>query len=306
MQQELIKIIGLTKKYGENTALRNINLVINKGEVIGILGPNGAGKTTLISILSALRCPSEGKVKINDLDISKDKHEIKRMLGIVFQESSLDKTLTVKENLLLHAYLFELGKPEAVESVDQTIKDFKLGGLQDRIVKTLSGGERQRVEIAKCLVHKPKIFVFDEPTVGIDPEIRIEIWEKIKLILENKDNTVLITSHYLEEIEKLCDRIVMLDKGKIVLDDQISKLKGSFAASMEVSFRMPCKKEKLEEILGFSVSGSGAKYSFDLRKAGSINSFVEKLSKHGLELETIETKKQSLESIYLKIIGDKQ
>lgn len=306
MTQEIIKIENLTKKYATRLALDKISLSINEGEVLGILGPNGAGKTTLVSIISTLRNPSSGSVFVKGYDAKKNKREIRELLGIVFQESSLDKKLTINENLVLHAYLFGATKQDAIKSADGAIKDFKLDNLRNRVVENLSGGEKQRVEIAKCLVHTPQLFIFDEPTVGLDPEVRLEIWDKIKNIAKNKKNTILITSHYLEEIEKLCDRVVILNKGKIVLIGSISELKDSSTAKVEVSFKKQVKKKELEKILGFSVSASGTKYIIDSSNINSINQFVEKLSNYGLDLETIETKKQTLESLYLKIIGDEQ
>ncbi len=302
MEKNMVLIERVTKKYGQKTALDNISLSVKEGEIVGILGPNGAGKTTLVSIICALRAPTEGIVLVGGFDSLKEKGKIKSMSGIVFQENSLDKKLTVKENLKLHAALFGFRLNGLDNLAEEAIRGVGLSELQNRIVGTLSGGERQLVEIAKCLLHKPKLFVFDEPTLGLDPKIRRSIWEKIQSIGKNRKNTMMITTHYLEEIENLCDRVVIINKGRIILDDKLESIHERSKTKLIIGFKSPIAIQKLETI-GYRVEEYNGKYQFDLNNNENINKLVGDLSKKGFEIVSIDAKKESLESIYLTITG---
>ena len=303
----MIEIEHLAKQYGKIIALDNVCLLVKEGETVGILGANGAGKTTLVSIISALRTPTSGTVRVNGLNLLANKQKIKGLIGIVFQENSLDKKLTVKENLTLPGALFGFKGSELTASVEKAIKEFELGKMQDRVVGTLSGGERQLVEISKCLLHNPSLFIFDEPTVGLDPKIRHDIWGKIQAIGKNRKNTIIITSHYLEEIEHLCERVIVINKGKIVLDDKLSNIQNESKTRLCISFKQPVTEKALEKIFGCKVQQSGNNYCINLSTAGlSINEITSILSKNNLGISSIGTEKESLESIYLNLVGDQK
>ena len=299
-----ILIENVTKKYASLQALENVSLSIAKGEAIGILGPNGAGKTTLVSIISTLRNPTYGKVRIWGSDTSKEKNKIRRSIGMVFQGTSLDPKLTVMESLLLHASLFDMDENLVEKAVQETMIEFGLHKIHGHFIENLSGGQRQLVEIAKSMVHSPKIYIFDEPTVGLDPEVRKLIWEKIRKISENKENTVIITSHYLEEIEHLCERVVFLKKGRVLGIDSISNLKSAAGRRLVFSLGSAASKSTLEKILGFAVLESGGIYSANYSKEIQVSEIVKKLSAKGIEVKNIAIKEAGLEELYLKAMGE--
>jgi len=221
----VIEVLGLTKRFGHLVAVDHISLSIREGEVFGLLGPNGAGKTTTLSMLATLIKPTEGTAKVNKHDIVKESDAVRRSIGIVFQDPSSDDILTGKENLYLHALMY--GVKSNVR--EQRIRDvLKLVDLEDRAasqVKTYSGGMRRRLELARGLLHRPKILFLDEPTLGLDPQTREHIWEYIRRLADRERVTVIITTHYMDEAEHLCDRVAIIDDGKIVALDTPDKLK---------------------------------------------------------------------------------
>lgn len=218
----MIEIKNLSKKFGDFTAVNNIDLTIDSGEFIGILGPNGAGKTTTIKIITGLLRPTTGNVFINGSLMNRNNKNIKGIMGIVPQYSNLDKELTVYENLLFAAKLF---KVENYKNKINELLDFaELSDFKDRMVTNLSGGMARRLTIAKALINDPDIIILDEPTVGIDINGRRKIWDILKY-LKTKNKTVLLTTHYIEEAEYLCNRVCLIDKGTIIQDSTPRNLK---------------------------------------------------------------------------------
>ncbi len=305
-RQGVICIDNLTKKYGAVVALDAVSLSIGFGEIVGILGPNGAGKTSLVSIIAALRKPTMGSVKVAGLDSVKEREKIRRLIGLVFQEPSLDKELTVRENLVLHGTLFGLKKNELDQAVALSLKECDLEKVVETLVKNLSGGLRQRVELAKCLLHNPAIYVLDEPTVGLDPEIRQGVWKLIRKLSSNKNKTFLITSHYLQEIEELCERVIILRNGRVVVDDSIDNLKKKNRSKTVLSFAENPSVLDLEKILGVVPIKKGSIFEFDTMSLPLPVELVKKLEQNHLNVKTIETKESSLEELYLKIIGESE
>lgn len=218
----MIEIKNLSKKFGDFTAVNNIDLTIDSGEFIGILGPNGAGKTTTIKIITGLLRPTTGNVFINGSLMNRNNKNIKGIMGIVPQYSNLDKELTVYENLLFAAKLF---KVENYKNKINELLDFaELSDFKDRMVTNLSGGMARRLTIAKALINDPDIIIMDEPTLGIDINGRRKIWDILKY-LKTKNKTVLLTTHYIEEAEYLCNRVCLIDKGTIIQDSTPRNLK---------------------------------------------------------------------------------
>lgn len=291
---------NITKKYGETTALANITMLIERGEVLGVLGPNGAGKTTLVSSISAFRKPTYGKVYVNGIDAFANKEDIRGKIGMVFQDGSLDELLTVKENLMLHAALFRVKEQE--KRVNEAMVEFGIMGLKDKVIESLSGGQKQLVEIAKSLLHKPQLLIFDEPTVGLDPNVRRLIWEKITAIRQKKEATIIITSHYLEEIERLCERVVILNKGAVIADNSIYELKNS--GGKKIVFRVlgGTAKSEIEKLLGVRLDELDGVYSTPVSEKISVSSIVKKLAAKKIEVKDISVKDESLESAYFKIM----
>ncbi len=303
MAQKVIELGNVTKKYGQFVAIENISLNIEKGESVGILGPNGAGKTTLVSIISTLRRPTYGKVYVNGIDVSKNKRDARRSIGMVFQGTSLEPKLTVKESLLLHASLFEMDDNLIDKAVQETLLEFNLHKIHNHFIENLSGGQRQLVEIAKSMLHAPRIYIFDEPTVGLDPEVRKLIWQKIKKISEDKENTVIITSHYLEEVEHLCARVVFLKAGRVISTDSVSALKEEYGKLVSFSVESRTEKSGLEAILGPGLMESAGTYYLRLPENFQVSTIVKKLSAKGIEVKNISVKEASLEHLYLETMG---
>ncbi len=221
---ETIKTINLTKKYGELIAVDNINLTINKGEIFGLLGPNGAGKTTTLMMLSSLLKPTSGTATINGFDSVKQAENVRECIGMVFQDPSSDPILSAYVNLKLHALLYDVPMSEIDSKIDKVLSLVDLEKRKHDIVRSFSGGMRRRMEIARGLLHEPRIFFLDEPTLGLDPQTRDHIWSYIKSLAEKINMTIVLTTHYMEEAEKLCGRIAIIDKGKIVALDSPKNL----------------------------------------------------------------------------------
>src|SRR5207245_2612173 len=223
----LIHISNLTKRYDKLVAVNNLNLDIGENEVFGLLGPNGAGKTTLIHMLATLLRPTSGSTTVNGFDIITKTSKVRSSIGIVFQAPSSDDLLTGYENLKLHAMLYEVPP----DSREKRINDaFELVGLTERQhdqVKKYSGGMRRRLEIARGLLHKPKVMFLDEPTLGLDPTSREMMWKYIEKLVKEEEMTLILTTHYMEEADHLCNRIGIIDQGKIIALDTPANLKRS-------------------------------------------------------------------------------
>jgi ABC-2 type transport system ATP-binding protein len=221
----VIETFNLTKKFDKITAVDNLNLQIEEGEVFGLLGPNGAGKTTTIKMLATLLKPTSGSAKVNGFDILKEPSQVRKSIGIVFQEPSSDELLTGYENLKLHALMYGIPKSEIEKSINDVLELVELSERRNDIVKKYSGGMRRRLEIARGLMHKPKILFLDEPTLGLDPSGRKKMWEYIQRLVKELNVTILLTTHYMEEADFLADRVGIIDHGKIVALDSPAALK---------------------------------------------------------------------------------
>ncbi|MCX7781663.1 MAG: ATP-binding cassette domain-containing protein [Negativicutes bacterium] len=219
----MICIEGLTKKFGDRMAIDNLHLHIEAGEIFGLLGPNGAGKTTTIRILTMLTKPTAGKISINGWNISSQERSIKAAIGVVPQHMNLDMDLTAAENLELHGRLHHIQSQERAYRIDEILSYVDLADRRDDIVSTFSGGMKRRLMIARALMHRPKILFLDEPTVGLDPQVRRRLWELIRR-LNSEGITVLLTTHYIEEAENLCRRVAILDKGRLIALDSPGEL----------------------------------------------------------------------------------
>ena len=221
----VIETSGLAKKFGHLMAVDHISLSIREGEVFGLLGPNGAGKTTTLSMLATLLKPTEGTAKVNKHDIVKESDAVRRSIGIVFQDPSSDDILTGRENLYLHALMYGVEKNIREQRIREVLRLVDLEDRADSRVKIYSGGMRRRLELARGLLHRPKILFLDEPTLGLDPQTREHIWEYIRRLADQEGVTVILTTHYMDEAERLCDRVAIIDDGKIVALDTPDQLK---------------------------------------------------------------------------------
>jgi ABC-2 type transport system ATP-binding protein len=242
-QQSVIEVQNLRMVYpgpkpgaAPTTAVDGVSFDVRRGEIFGFLGPNGAGKTTTISILTTLLKPSSGGAHVEGLDVLAHPHEVRRKLGLVFQRSTADEELTGRENLTIQAGLYGQRGPAVDRRITDLLTQMDLGPVGDRLVKTYSGGMRRRLELAVGMVHSPKLLFLDEPTLGLDPQGRAGFWRYIRSLRENAGITVFMTTHYLDEADQLCDRIAVIDHGKIIALGTPQELKDSIGGDLlEVS-----------------------------------------------------------------------
>ncbi len=220
-----IETKGITKKFDEITAVKNVSISVKPGELFGLLGPNGAGKTTLISMLSTMIEPTGGSAKVWDFDVDKEASQVRENIGMVFQDTTLDDRLTGRENLDLHGRLYGLDGKTRKKRIQEVLTLVELTERADAIVKTYSGGMMRRLEIARGLMHHPHVLFLDEPTLGLDPQTRNHIWEYIKTLNREEGVTIVLTTHYMEEADHLCNRIAIIDHGEIVALDTPEALK---------------------------------------------------------------------------------
>lgn len=221
----IIETKNLTKKFEKMTAVDNLNLQINEGEIFGLLGPNGAGKTTTLLMLVTLKPPTSGTATINGFDIVKQADKVRKSIGIVFQDPSSDEILTGYENLKLHGWLYDMPNDLLEDRIKEVLELVELTDRKNDRMKKYSGGMRRRLELARGLMHHPKILFLDEPTLGLDPQSREHIWKYIENLAKEKNMTIVITTHYMDEADKLCDRLAIIDKGKIVVLGSPTQLK---------------------------------------------------------------------------------
>jgi ABC-2 type transport system ATP-binding protein len=233
-----IEVDHLTKQFGALVAVNDVSFSVARQEIFGLLGPNGAGKTTLIRILTTLTPPSSGTARVGGRDIRDDADGVRRTLGVIPQAFTSDPELTAKENMMIHAKLYGVPAGERDGLIDRLLRSVELLNFRDALVKTFSGGMRRRLEIARGLVHSPKIMFLDEPTTGLDPVSRAHVWEMIRALRDKSELTILLTTHYMEEADKLCDRIAIVDHGKLVALDTPVRLKDSVpgAETVEAEF----------------------------------------------------------------------
>ncbi|HEX3868208.1 MAG TPA: ATP-binding cassette domain-containing protein, partial [Gemmatimonadaceae bacterium] len=236
--QAAIDVRAITKRFGKFTAVNGISFAVEPGEIFGLLGPNGAGKSTLIRMLTTLVVPTEGTAIVGGADIVKDPDSVRRAIGVIPQAMTSDLELSANENLLIFAKLYGVPREKRRKLIAELLEAVELTQWADNPVKQLSGGMRRRVEIARGLVHEPRIFFLDEPTTGLDPVSRTAVWEMLRKIKSERDLTVLITTHYMDEADKLCDRIAIVDHGDLKALDSPMRLKAAVPGenTLEVSF----------------------------------------------------------------------
>jgi len=221
----VIETHDLTKSFNGLTAVDKLDIAVESGEIFGLLGPNGAGKTTTISMLCTILKPTSGSATVNGFDICKEPNQVRKSIGIVFQDPSIDDRLTGRENLTMHANLYGIPPGEQKDRISRILKLVELEERADDLMRTYSGGMRRRLELGRGLIHYPKVLFLDEPTLGLDPQTRDHIWTYIRELKRTHDITIVLTTHYMDEADKLSDRIGIMDYGKIIALDTPSKLK---------------------------------------------------------------------------------
>jgi len=221
----IIEVKNLTKKFGDLVAVDNISFNVKKGEIFAFLGPNGAGKTTTIKMITTLLRPTSGEIKLNGFDVVLDPNEARKSFGIVFQDPSLDDELTTYENMEIHGILYNLPKNLLKERIKELLIFVELWERKNDFIKNFSGGMKRRLEIARGFLHCPKILFLDEPTLGLDPQTRNHIWSYVKDLNKKEGTTVFFTTHYIEEAEKMAERVAIIDFGKIIIEGTPAELK---------------------------------------------------------------------------------
>jgi ABC-2 type transport system ATP-binding protein len=299
-QQEIIKVQGLVKRYGDFTAVDGSEFSVHKGEVFGLLGPNGAGKTTTLEMLVGLRKPDEGTAIVGGFDITRELDRVKEVIGVQLQSTTLFELLTVEEILHLYGSFYR----EHI-SIPDLIKDMLLTEKKNSRIKGMSGGQKQRLAIALALVHDPQIIFLDEPTTGLDPQARRTLWDII-LRLKDRGKTVVLTTHYMDEAHVLCDRIAIMDQGKLIALDTPSELVKNLQSDSAVEFRFDEEADVvLEEIEAVKQVGSQKDvhilYTDNLQK--TLTSLIAIASEKELKLVDLQTRTATLEDVFIHMTG---
>lgn len=247
----IIEVKNLTKKFKDFIAVDDISFNVKKGEIFAFLGPNGAGKSTTIKMLTTLLKQDKGVITLNNSDTIKNPNAVRCSFGIVFQDPSLDDELTAYENMYFHSVLFDVPKKIRKERIEEMMKFVELWDRKDALVKNFSGGMKRRLEIGRGLLHHPKILFLDEPTLGLDPQTRNHMWSYLKKLNEKEGTTIFFTTHYMEEAERLANRIAIIDHGKIIASGTVDDLKKKTdTASLEEAFLELTGKNIREESTG--------------------------------------------------------
>lgn len=298
-----IEVSHLKKNYGILKAVDDISFTVKKGALFAFLGVNGAGKSTTINIISSTLEKDSGDVKVDGFDLVKDNAKVKERIGIVFQNSVLDGLLTVRENLTIRARFYRLKKDALEESIERVSKILNLGPILDQEVGKLSGGQKRRVDIARALIHEPKLLMLDEPTTGLDPKTRLDVWKLIDEVRARTKMTVFLTTHYLEEADK-ASYVVIMDHGKIIARGTPNELKNKYSTDTLVAYQ---KKNA-----AFERNIKGYKYTYD-HDAGAYRIAIKDsadakkiLTKYNKYIPDFEVQKGDMNSVFLNVTGGKK
>jgi ABC-2 type transport system ATP-binding protein len=305
-----IEVTHIVKKYGDFSAVNDVSFYVKEGEIFGLLGPNGAGKSTLIRMMTTLIPITSGSAKISGHDVATDPDDARRTIGVIPQALTSDIDLTVEENLSIYAKLYDVPAATRKQNIDELLELVDLTKWRSAQTKTLSGGMRRRLEIARGLVHSPKIFFLDEPTTGLDPVSRVAVWEMLMKIKSERELTVLITTHYMDEADRLCDRIAIVDHGKLVALDTPAALKASVPGSnvIEAQFERPPAgwEQKLRSLNGVtSIQHEGADMYRVLTSNGSrtTTELVELAVEAGVGVKSLSVQNTTLDDVFVHYTG---
>jgi ABC-2 type transport system ATP-binding protein len=300
----LIIVKNLVKKYGDFYALNGLSFEVNENEIFGLLGPNGAGKTTLIHILATLLKPTTGGAVVNGYDVLHNATKVRESIGVVFQAPSSDDILTGYENLKIHALLYGIPRATREERISEVLKLVGLEGRKNDQVKKYSGGMRRRLEIARGLLHHPKVLFLDEPTLGLDPQSRESMWTYIKEIVTEEKVTIILTTHYMEEADMLCDRIGFISNGKIIALNSPSNLKQEMGGDIvKINFIGEIPSSETFTRFNF-VHKVELEENTAIVYMDEVNSNMHSLIKDLKGVRTIEYKKPTLNDVFLRLSGD--
>lgn len=298
----IIKVENLTKRFNGITAVDNISFEVEEGTIFGFLGPNGAGKTTTINILCTLLSPTSGKAYIAGHDCMKESAAVRKAIGIVFQDTTLDKDLTAYENLIFHAYLYNVPKDEMKQRVSDVLRFVGLHERKDDLVKKFSGGMKRRLEVARGLIHRPRVLFLDEPTLGLDPQSRTNLWEFITELPKKHNVTIFMTTHYMEEAE-VCNRIAIIDKGKIIAmgsPEELKRMVSGDVVYIRTADNVHAKQE-IEKLLNTPVSEKEGELYMTCDMGDTC--IPEMIRKIGEKVLSVRLQRPTLNDVFLKLTG---
>ncbi|HOJ51686.1 MAG TPA: ATP-binding cassette domain-containing protein [Syntrophales bacterium] len=298
---KVVEAQGLSRSFGRIRAVQDFTVTIEREEIFGLLGPNGAGKTTTINMLITILPPTAGRASIAGFDIVRDARKVRSCVGIVFQDPTLDTVLTGRENLELHARLYGMKRPKYTKRIEELLELVNLHNRADDLVRTYSGGMRRRLELVRGLLHQPAVLFLDEPTLGLDPQTRARTWEYIRLMAKKEGTTVLLTTHYLEEAQQMCDRIAIMDEGKIMALDTPARLIDALGGIILVIEAPSLPEAELKELpFVKSINGGNGRWEIMLKDTyENLPYVIEKVK----PINHLEIRRPSLNDVFLKLTG---
>lgn len=302
LYMNIIAVKNLTKKFNGIIAVNRVSFKVRKGEIFGFLGPNGAGKSTTINMLSTLLTPTKGNATINNFNVLSKRDDVRKSIGLVFQDPSLDDRLTAEENLRFHAKLYGVPKTEYKKRMKEVLQLVDLWDRKESIIKTFSGGMKRRLEIARGLIHYPQVLFLDEPTLGLDPQTRVHLWEYILKLKRERNMTIFMTTHYMNEAE-YCDHIAIIDHGEIVALDTPANLKkqvGGDIIRMKSRDKQKLKKE-LERRYKKEIKEENETLQIEVTNG---EMFLPRLfNELNIKIDSIELRKPTLDDVFLSLTG---
>lgn len=305
-----IEARGLVKIFGDNRAVDGVDLKVRPGMIYGVLGPNGAGKTTVIRMLATLLKADEGAAKIFGYDVVKDAQIVRQLIGVTGQYASVDETLSATENLIIFSRLLGLSKAEAKRKASELLEEFGLTEAAKRPLKNFSGGMRRRLDLAASLISQPPLIFLDEPTTGLDPRTRNQMWDTIRKLVKN-GSTVLLTTQYLQEADELADRVAVIDRGRVVAEGTVDELKASVGNStlhlkVKDTKDLVKARQAVEHILKVStnVSSEGGTIIAPMADANSVTDLLIVLRESGIQLAELSVQKPTLDEVFLSLTGN--
>ncbi|PAD88214.1 daunorubicin/doxorubicin resistance ABC transporter ATP-binding protein DrrA [Niallia circulans] len=300
---------GLVKVFGDNRAVDGVDLQVRTGSIYGVLGPNGAGKTTTIRMLATLLKADAGSAKIFGYDIGREPQLVRQLIGVTGQYASVDESLSATENLIIFSRLLGLGRIESKRKAMELLKEFGLTEAAKRPLKNFSGGMRRRLDLAASLIAQPPLIFLDEPTTGLDPRTRNQMWETIRKLVKG-GSTVLLTTQYLQEADELADRVAVIDHGKVVAEGTVNELKGSIGTSslhLSIQNEQNMQEARLivERVLNVqsAVSAEGGKITAPMADADKVTDLLMTLKTAGIPLAELSVQKPTLDEVFLAITG---
>ncbi|MGO9087444.1 MAG: ABC transporter ATP-binding protein [Terriglobales bacterium] len=305
-----IEVEHIVKKYGDFTAVDDVSFSVKEGEIFGLLGPNGAGKSTLIRMMTTLIPITAGKARIGGHDVAHDPNAVRHLIGVIPQALTSDLDLTVEENMQIYAKLYDVPAKERNRSINELLQLVDLTKWREAQTKTLSGGMRRRLEIARGLVHHPRIFFLDEPTTGLDPVSRVAVWEMLGNIKEQRQLTILLTTHYMDEADRLCDRVAIVDHGKLVALDAPIALKASVPGSnvIEAQFENPPadweqRLHTLDDVTSVQHEGAGMYRVLTGNGSRTTTELVEMAVTAGVPVKSLTVQNTTLDDVFVHYTG---